>query len=125
MVELSKPKTIARSDRPRPSLTRRASLNALAAGVDYTARISIQLVLAPLLLRFLGDAGYGSWQVLQRRIGQASPASGRPGEALKWVVAQAQSSDDGEAKRERVGTAIASGQVAQIPYHLNRRWIMV
>jgi O-antigen/teichoic acid export membrane protein len=88
-------------------LTRRASLNALAAGVDYTARISIQLVLAPLLLRFLGDAGYGIWQVLQRLIGQASPASGRPGEALKWVVAQAQSSDDGEAKRERVGTAIA------------------
>lgn len=107
MVELSKPKTIVRSDRPRPSLTRRASLNALAAGVDYTARISIQLVLAPLLLRFLGDAGYGIWQVLQRLIGQASPASGRPGEALKWVVAQAQSSDDGEAKRERVGTAIA------------------
>ena len=77
MVELSKPKTIVRSDRPRPSLTRRASLNALAAGVDYTARISIQLVLAPLLLRFLGDAGYGIWQVLQRLIGQASPASGR------------------------------------------------
>jgi O-antigen/teichoic acid export membrane protein len=95
------------SQRPRPSLTRRASLNALAAFIDHAARVVIQLVLAPLMLRFLGDVGYGIWQVLQRLIGQAAPAGGRPGEALKWVVAQAQASEDGAAKRERVGTAIA------------------
>ncbi|HEX5770698.1 MAG TPA: hypothetical protein VFY11_07005, partial [Nocardioidaceae bacterium] len=59
------------ASRPRPALTRRASLNALAAGVDYAARILIQLVLAPLLLRSLGDAGYGVWQVLQKLIGHA------------------------------------------------------
>lgn len=93
--------------RPPPSLTRRASLNALAALVDYAARIAIQLVLAPLLLRFLGSSGYGVWQVLQRLIGQATPAGGRPGEALKWVVAQAQSSENAESKREQVGTATA------------------
>ena len=97
---------LVRPPRPRPSLTRRASLNALAALVDYVARIAIQLVLAPLLLRFLGDGGYGIWQVLQRLIGHATPASGRPGEALKWVVAKDQSSNDGEAKRQKVGTAI-------------------
>lgn len=94
------------SQRPRPSLTRRASLNALAAFVDHAARVGIQLVLAPLLLRFLGEVGYGIWQVLQRLIGHAAPAGGRPGEALKWVVAQEQSSTDGAAKRERVGTAL-------------------
>lgn len=94
------------ASRPRPALTRRASLNALAAGVDYAARIVIQLVLAPLLLRSLGDAGYGVWQVLQKLIGHATPAGGRPGEALKWVVAQEQLSDDVESKRRRVGTAI-------------------
>ncbi|HEU4515266.1 MAG TPA: hypothetical protein VFR87_19310 [Nocardioidaceae bacterium] len=87
-------------------MTRRASLNALAAAVDYAARIAIQLVLAPLMLRFLGDAGYGVWQVLQKLIGHATPAGGRPGEALKWVVAQEQSSTDLESKRRRVGTAI-------------------
>ena len=89
---------------PTPTLTLRASLNALAALVDYGARILIQFVLAPLLLRFLGVAGYGSWQVLQRLIGHATPASGRPGEALKWLVAQAQSSDDDDRKRRQVGT---------------------
>lgn len=94
-------------DRQRPTLTQRASLNALAASVDYVARIVIQLLLAPLLLRYLGAAGFGIWQVLQRLIGHATPASGRPGEALKWVVAQRQSSNDQEAKRRQVGTAIA------------------
>lgn len=97
----------AATGRGRPPLTRRASLNALAALVDYAARILIQLVLAPLLLRHLGVSGYGTWQVLQRLIGHATPAAGRPGEALKWVVAQSQSVDDAELKRRQVGTSIA------------------
>lgn len=97
----------ARTSSSRPPLTRRASLNALAALVDYGARITLQMVLAPLLLRFLGDAGYGAWQVLQRLIGHAAPASGRPGEALKWMVAQGQTSEDTDRKRGQVGTAIA------------------
>lgn len=93
--------------KPRPVLTRRASLNALAAAVDYGARIAIQLALAPLMLRYLGAGGFGSWQVLQRLVGHATPAGGRPGEALKWVVAQGQSSDDAARKRQQVGTAVA------------------
>jgi len=90
-----------------PTLTRRASLNALAALVDYAARIIIQLVLAPLMLRFLGVTGFGIWQVLQRLIGHATPANGRPSEALKWVVAQQQGSGDVRTKRAQVGTALA------------------
>jgi hypothetical protein len=93
--------------RPRAALTRRASLNAFAAAVDYAARIVIQLALAPLLLTFLGAGGFGAWQVLQRLVGQATPAGGRPGEALKWVVAQGQASDDVDGKRQQVGTAVA------------------
>jgi O-antigen/teichoic acid export membrane protein len=92
--------------RSRPPLTRRASLNALAALVDYGARVLIQLVLAPLMLRFLGPGGYGAWQVLQKLIGQATPAGGRPGEALKWSVAHHQSSGDEDRKRQQVGTAL-------------------
>jgi O-antigen/teichoic acid export membrane protein len=89
------------------TLSRRASLNALAALIDYGARIVIQLVLAPLMLRSLGAGGFGTWQVVQRLVGHATPAGGRPGEALKWVVAQAQTSDDEQRKREQVGTALA------------------
>jgi O-antigen/teichoic acid export membrane protein len=99
--------------RDEPTLTFRASLNALAALVDYGARAVVQLVLAPLLLRYLGDAGYGIWQVLQKLIGHTTPAGGRPGEALKWTVAQGQrtsaSTDEAEVtrRRQQVGTAIA------------------
>ena len=92
---------------PRAVLSRRASLNALAAVVDYGARIAIQLALAPLMLRFLGAGGFGTWQVLQRLVGHATPAGGRPGEALKWVVAHDQANHDAERKRQQVGTAVA------------------
>jgi len=40
-------------------------------------------------------------------VGLASAASGRPGEALKWVVANRQSSTDYEDKRRQVGNAVA------------------
>ena len=60
----------------RALLSRRASLNALAAMVDYGARIAIQLLTAPLMLRSLGAGGFGAWQVLQRLVGHATPAQG-------------------------------------------------
>ena len=106
MVDMRAPVRDAAA-KPQAVLSRRASLNALAAAVDYGARIAIQLALAPLMLRFLGAGGFGAWQVLQRLVGQATPAGGRPGEALKWVVAQRQGSDDVERKRQQVGTAVA------------------
>jgi len=104
---------VAPGGREEPTLTFRASLNALAALVDYGARAVVQLVLAPLLLHFLGDLGFGAWQVLQKLIGHTTPAGGRPGEALKWTVAQGQRSsaraDEAEVtrRRQQVGTAIA------------------
>lgn len=88
------------------TLSQRASLNTLAAGIDYAVRVVIQLLLAPLMLTTLGTAGYGSWQVLDRLIGHATPAGGRPGEALKWLVAHDQSSVDEDRKRRQLGSAV-------------------
>lgn len=89
------------------TLTKKASLNAFASGVELASRTGVGLLLTPLLLSRLGDAVFGVWQVLQRLVVQASPASGRPGEALKWVIASRQSSTDYEDKRRQVGNAIA------------------
>jgi O-antigen/teichoic acid export membrane protein len=89
------------------TLTKRASLNAFASGVELVTRTIVSLFLTPLLLSRLGDSVFGVWQVLQRLVVQASPASGRPGEALKWVVANRQSSTDYEEKRRQVGNAVA------------------
>jgi O-antigen/teichoic acid export membrane protein len=89
------------------SLTKKASLNAAAATAEQVARTAIGLLVTPFLVTQLGASLYGIWQVLQRLIGHASPASGRPGEALKWTVAHDQASDDYERKRRAVGNALA------------------
>ena len=89
------------------SLTKKASLNAAASTAEQVARIIAGFVLTPFLVTRLGDAVYGTWQVLQRLIGHASPASGRPGEALKWTVAHDQASTDYAQKRRQVGNAVA------------------
>jgi O-antigen/teichoic acid export membrane protein len=47
------------------------------------------------------------WQVLNRLIGYISPASGRPTQALKWTLANQQSSTDYDQKRRYVGSTVA------------------
>ena len=89
------------------SLTKKASLNSVAQALDYAARAITGLVVNPILLHHLGDTGFGNWQVLQRLIGHTNPAGGRPAEALKWFVANRQSSTDLEDKRRAVGSAVA------------------
>ena len=89
------------------TLTKKASLNAAASTADQAAGIVAGLIINPILLTRLGDTGYGIWQVLQKLIGHASPASGRPGEALKWTIAHEQLSTDYDFKRRQVGNALA------------------
>jgi O-antigen/teichoic acid export membrane protein len=89
------------------SLTKKASLNAAASTAEQIARIVAGLIISPILLTRLGDTVFGIWQVLQRLIGHASPASGRPGEALKWTIAHEQRSTDYDFKRRQVGNALA------------------
>jgi len=88
------------------SLTKHATLNAVAAVADLVARMVVGLLVTPLLVSHLGAFMYGVWQVLQRLLANAAVATGRPGEALKWVVASKQSSDDHEDKRRQVGCAL-------------------
>lgn len=87
-------------------LTRRAFLNAFAAVLDYASRLLAGFVITPFLVRGLGDHGYGVWQVLERSMTYLSPATGRPGQALKWTIARHQSSTDFEEKRRQVGSAL-------------------
>ena len=88
------------------SLTKRASLNAVVAVADLVARMVVGLLVTPLLVTHLGAFMFGAWQVLQRLLANAAVATGRPGEALKWVVASKQSSTDYQDKRRQVGSAL-------------------
>jgi O-antigen/teichoic acid export membrane protein len=89
------------------SLTRKAYLNAAAAGLDYAARLLVGFLITPLLVSGLGDYAYGVWRFLERLIGYVSPASGRPTQALKWTLANQQASIDDEEKRLSVGSTVA------------------
>lgn len=89
------------------TLTKKASLNAVASALDYGARTIIGFIIQPLMVLYLGDFGYGVWQVLDRSVGYISPATGRPTQALKLIIATRQFSTDYEEKRRHVGSAIA------------------
>src|SRR6266498_5451180 len=89
------------------SLTKKASLNALGAMLDYGARMVVGLVINPFMVRGLGDYLYGVLQILGRLILYISAASGRPTQALKWTIANQQASIDYDKKRRNVGGAIA------------------
>lgn len=89
------------------SLSGRATLNMAAAMLDYGARLLIGFVVQPVLVSRLGDVAFGVYQTLGRLIGFATPAGGRPSQALKWTIARDQHSADFGEKRLQVGSAVA------------------
>lgn len=89
------------------SLTKKASLNALASGLDYIASIIVAFIVTPFMVTGLGDYYYGAWQILLRLVGYISPASGRPTQALKYTLAKEQNSTDFDLKRSFVGSTLA------------------
>ncbi len=86
------------------NLTRKAFLNAIASGLDYLAKVIVAFVLTPMMVIGLGDYLYGIWQFLLRIVGYMSPATGRPTQALKFVLAKNQSSNDFDQKRTYIGS---------------------
>lgn len=87
-------------------LSRKASLNAVAAGLDFVARTIVELILNPLLLRGLGDYLYGAWRILWRLTGYLWATSGRAAQALQSAIANRLHSDDTDEKRRLVGASI-------------------
>jgi O-antigen/teichoic acid export membrane protein len=91
---------------PRPTLTKRASLNAVQSLLDYAARLGVGLVVTPLLVSRLGRELFGVWEMLNRLIGYMSAADGRPTEALRLVIATKQAAVDPLEHRRAVGSAL-------------------
>jgi O-antigen/teichoic acid export membrane protein len=88
------------------SLTRKASLNALASVLDYAARLLVSFMITPLMVSGLGDYAYGVWQILNRLVGYITPATGRATYGLKWALANLQGSTDYDQKRRYVGSTL-------------------
>jgi O-antigen/teichoic acid export membrane protein len=91
---------------PTRSLTRRASLNAVASGLDFGARAVVELVVSPLIVGGLGAATYGAWRVLWQWSSYVWGASGRSAQALQFAVAHRQWTATDHDKRQLVGAAV-------------------
>jgi O-antigen/teichoic acid export membrane protein len=87
-------------------LTKKAYLNALTVVLDYGASLIVGFLITPLMVAGLGNYAFGMWQVLNRLIGYITPASGRPGFALKATLANQQASIDYDQKRRYVGSTL-------------------
>ena len=87
-------------------LTKKAYLNALTVVLDYGAGLLVGFLVTPLMVAGLGDYLFGMWQVLNRLVGYITPASGRPGFALKAMLANQQASTDYAQKRRYVGSTL-------------------
>src|SRR5690349_14091244 len=91
---------------PAPALTRRASLNAVQALLDYGGKLLVGFVVTPILVTTLGSAVYGVWEMLSRLIGYMTAADARPTEALRLLVARRQGLNDAAGDRRAVGSAL-------------------
>jgi O-antigen/teichoic acid export membrane protein len=87
-------------------LTKKAYLNALTVVLDYGASLIVGFLVTPIMVAGLGNYLFGMWQVLNRLIGYITPASGRPGFALKATLANQQASTDYDQKRRYVGSTL-------------------
>ncbi|HSJ87660.1 MAG TPA: hypothetical protein VK909_10660 [Anaerolineales bacterium] len=88
------------------NLTKKASMNVLAATLDYGVRLITGFIATPFLVSGLGDVLYGVWRTLGNLTGYISAASGRPSQALKFTIASLQTSSDYEEKRRNVASAL-------------------
>lgn len=88
------------------SLAQKAKMNAMAAALDYGARLISGFIVTPFLVAGLGDTLYGVWRTLVNLTGYLSAASGRPSQALKWTTANQSTSKNYVEKRRTVGSAL-------------------
>jgi O-antigen/teichoic acid export membrane protein len=90
------------------SLTKKATLNALASVLDYSARLIVAFFLSPIMVNVLGDYFFGVWKILSSSVSFISPTSGRPSTVLRYALAHHQSSQDIERKRVFISSAMVS-----------------
>src|SRR2546428_229084 len=101
---------VARSAAPAVPLTRRASLNVAAFGLDFGVKTAVGLLVTPLLVGRLGTTLFGAWEMLDRLAGYVATVGGRPSEALRLLVANRPTIADPAAPRRAGG--VAGAQVA-------------
>jgi len=87
-------------------LTQRTFINAASSILQNVVVMVVGLIVTPILVSTLGAGRFGAWKICQRYFTITSAVDGRATQALKWTLANKQSSNDEVAKRRDVGCAI-------------------
>ncbi len=88
------------------SLSKKAKANASSGLLFFGIKIIITLIMNPLLIQYLGSAHFGIWKAIENYLGFASVADGKATQALKWTIANQESSDDVHKKQRAVSSAL-------------------
>jgi O-antigen/teichoic acid export membrane protein len=86
--------------------TRATSLNAIALMGNYFVTLVAAFLANPLLCRFLGASGFGTWQICLRLLTFVSASDGRATQALKWTIANKSGSTGVEERQRDIGSAL-------------------
>lgn len=93
-------------DNKYKKLANSAKLNSISGLLFFAARIIIVLIMNPLFIQYLGSTYFGIWKSIEKFLGFASVADGKATQALKWTIANQESSEDFDKKKREVGSAI-------------------
>lgn len=87
------------------NLTKKATLNALASGLDYFAKLVVGFIITPIMVSGLGDYFYGVWQILNRLFSYISTTSSSAS-PLEWTLAKEQAVENDDGKRQYLGSSL-------------------
>ena len=81
-------------------------MNAIALYGNFFVVAVIGIIFNPALIRLLGQEQFGIWKASLRLLDLTAVADGRATQALKWVVAHNDSSEDTLQKQQMVGASL-------------------
>ena len=90
----------------KSSMFKKVKLNAVAGYTHFAISSLLVFFVSPFLVKFLGVSVFGMWKSIEKILSFASIADGRSAQALKWVIANDESSNDLDYKKQFVGSAL-------------------
>ncbi len=90
----------------RDKLVKRGGLNAKSGLILFFINTITAFILNPILVTYFGTYYFGIWKSIEKFLGFAAIADGKGAQALKWTIANYESSEDEAQKKRFVGSAI-------------------
>ena len=87
-------------------IIKQAKLNAFAAYFYFLLNAVVGFVVTPLIAANIGIIDFGIWKGCQKILDFASISDGKTSQALKWIIANKESSDDLDEKKQAIGAAL-------------------